>query len=257
MVIIKTLEEIKEIKKANQIIARLFANILPEHIKPGVSTLELNDIIEKYVRSQGAIPATIGVGGPINPFPAASCISVNEEIVHGIPKADKILKEGDIVSIDIVTNLNGFFGDSAKTFPVGKIDEESQRLIDVAEKALEIGISMATAGTRLGDLGNAIEQYVESNNFNVVRDYAGHGVGKSMHEEPCVANFGRKGRGIKLEEGMVIAIEPMINVGTYKLSHLSDGWTAVTLDGKRSAHCEHSVAIIDGKPVILSKLDEE
>lgn len=255
MVILKTLDEIKEIKKANQIIARLFEHVLPQHIKPGVSTLELNDIIEKYIRSQGAVPATIGVGGPINPFPAASCISVNEEIVHGIPRADKILKEGDIVSIDVVTDLNGYFGDSAKTFPVGKIDEESQRLIDVAEKALEIGIEMANEGIRLGDLGNAIQKYVEDNNFNVVRDYAGHGVGKSMHEEPCVANFGRKGRGIKIENGMVLAIEPMINVGTYKVSHLSDGWTAVTADGKRSAHCEHSVAIIDGKAVILSKLE--
>lgn len=255
MVIIKTLEEIKEIKKANQIIAKIFAEILPPHIKPGVSTLELNNIIEDYIRSQGAIPATIGVGGPINPFPAGSCISVNEQVVHGIPKADKILQEGDIVSIDIVTNLNGYFGDAAKTFPVGKIDSESQRLIEVAEEALRIGIEMATEGTRLGDLGNAIQKYVEDNNFNVVRDYAGHGVGKSMHEEPCVANFGRKGRGIKIENGMVLAIEPMINMGTYKVGHLNDGWTVVTLDGKRSAHCEHSVAIINGKAEILSKLD--
>lgn len=255
MIIKKTLEEIKEIKKANQIIARLYEEILPPHIKPGVSTLELNKIIEEYVRSQGAIPATIGVGGPVNPYPAGSCISVNDEVVHGIPKAAKLLKEGDIVSVDVVTNLNGYFGDSAKTFPVGKIDEESQKLIDVAEKALEIGISMAREGVRLGDLGNAIQTYVEENGFNVVRDYAGHGVGKAMHEDPCVANFGRKGRGEKLENGMVIAIEPMINVGTYKVAHLNDGWTVVTLDGKRSAHCEHSVAIIDGEPVILSKLE--
>lgn len=255
MVQLKTLEEIREIKKANQIIARIYAEILPPHIKPGVSTLELNNIIEEYIRSQGAIPATIGVGGPINPFPAGSCVSVNEQVVHGIPKADKILQEGDIVSIDIVTNLNGYFGDAAKTFPVGKIDEESQRLIDVAEEALRIGIEMAVEGTRLGDLGNAIQKYVEDNNFNVVRDYAGHGVGKAMHEEPCVANFGRKGRGIKIENGMVLAIEPMINMGTYKVGHLNDGWTVVTLDGKRSAHCEHSIAIINGKAEILSKLD--
>lgn len=255
MVQLKTLEEIKEIKKANQIIARIYAEILPPHIKPGVSTLELNNIIEEYIRSQGAIPATIGVGGPINPFPAGSCISVNEQVVHGIPKADKILQEGDIVSVDIVTNLNGYFGDAAKTFPVGKIDEESQKLIDVAEEALRIGIEMAVEGTRLGDLGNAIQKYVEDNNFNVVRDYAGHGVGKAMHEEPCVANFGRKGRGIKIENGMVLAIEPMINMGTYKVGHLNDGWTVVTLDGRRSAHCEHSIAIINGKAEILSKLD--
>ncbi|MGL4567619.1 MAG: type I methionyl aminopeptidase [Fusobacteriaceae bacterium] len=255
MMVKKTLDEIKEIKKANQIIARLFSEILPPHIKPGVSTMELNRIIEEYVRSQGAIPATIGVGGPVNPYPAGSCISVNEAVIHGVPKANIILKEGDIVSIDVVTNLNGYFGDSAKTFPVGKIDEESQKLIEVAEKALEIGIAHATAGTRLGDLGNAIQTYVESQGFNVVRDFSGHGVGKAMHEDPCVPNFGRKGRGIKLEDGMVIAIEPMINAGSYKVALLSDGWTVVTKDGRRSAHCEHSVAIVDGKPMILSILD--
>lgn len=255
MIVKKSLDEIKEIKKANQIIARLFAEILPAHIKPGVSTMELNRIIEEYVRSQGAIPATIGVGGPVNPYPAGSCISVNEAVIHGVPKSNIILKEGDIVSIDVVTNLNGYFGDSAKTFPVGEIDEESRKLIEVAEKALEIGIANATAGTRLGDLGNAIQTYVESQGFNVVRDFSGHGVGKAMHEDPCVPNFGRKGRGIKLEEGMVIAIEPMINAGSYKVALLSDGWTVVTKDGRRSAHCEHSVAIVDGKPVVLSILD--
>lgn len=255
MIILKTLDEIKEIKKANQIIARLYSEILPKYIKAGVSTLELNNIIEDYIRREGAIPGTIGVGGPRNPYPTGSCISVNEAVVHGIPKFDKILQEGDIVSVDTVTILNGYFGDSAETFAVGQVDEESQKLIDVAHRARAIGIEMATAGTRLGDLGNAIQTYVESNNFSVVRDYAGHGVGKAMHEEPCVANFGRKGRGIKIEDGMVLAIEPMINVGTYKVAHLDDGWTVVTKDGKRSAHCEHSVAIIDGKPVILSQLD--
>ncbi|MGL6065144.1 MAG: type I methionyl aminopeptidase [Fusobacteriaceae bacterium] len=255
MIILKTLEEIKEIKKANQIIARLYSEILPKYIKAGVSTLELNNIIEDYIRREGAIPGTIGVGGPLNPYPSGSCISVNEAVVHGVPKFDKILQEGDIVSVDTVTILNGYFGDSAETFPVGEVDEESQKLIDVVHRARAIGIEMATAGTRLGDLGSAIQTYVEGNNFSVVRDYAGHGVGKAMHEDPCVANFGRKGRGIKIEDGMVLAIEPMINAGTYKVGHLEDGWTVVTKDGKRSAHCEHSIAIIDGKPVILSQLD--
>lgn len=255
MVIIKTKEEISKIKEANQIIARLYKEILPPHIKPGISTMELNEIIEEYIRSQGAIPATIGVGGPINPYPAGSCISVNEAVIHGVPKKNIILKNGDIVSVDVVTNLNGYFGDSAKTFSVGEIDEESKKLIEVSEKALEIGIEMATSGTRLGDLGNAIQTYVESQGFSVVRDFAGHGVGKAMHEEPCVANFGRKGRGIKLEEGMVIAIEPMINAGTHNVVLEQDGWTIVTKDKKRSAHCEHSIAIVDGKPVVLSKLD--
>ncbi|MGL4391826.1 MAG: type I methionyl aminopeptidase [Fusobacteriaceae bacterium] len=255
MIIIKTLEEIKEIKKANQIIAKLYVEVLPKFIKDGMSTLELNKIIEDFIRSCGAIPGTIGVRGPYGIYPAGSCISVNEEVVHGIPRADKILRNGDIVSVDTVTILNGYFGDSAETYPVGEVDDESKKLIEVVHKAREIGIENATAGARLGDLGYAIQNYVEANNFNVVQAYAGHGVGKAMHEEPCVANFGRKGRGIKIENGMVLAIEPMINAGTYKVAHLSDGWTAVTKDGKRSAHCEHSVAIIDGKPVVLSQLD--
>ena len=254
-VTIKTREEIEKIKAANQIIARLYADILPNKIVPGVSTMELNKIIEEYIISCGGIPATIGVGGPHNAYPAGSCISVNEAVVHGIP-SDMILKEGDIVSVDTVVNLDGYFGDSAVTFPVGKIDEESKKLLEVTKKALEIGIEQCYAGNRLGDLGNAIENYVKKNKFTVVRDFCGHGVGYSMHEDPMVMNFGRKGRGIKLEEGMVIAIEPMVNVGSYKIDILNDGWTAVTKDGKRSAHFEHSVAIVDGKPMILSKLDK-
>ncbi len=251
---IKTPEEIQGIYKANQIIARLYEEVLPSHIKPGISTGDLNKVIEDYIRSQGAEPGTIGVPGPYGPFPAGSCISVNDEIIHGIPKDDRILKEGDIVSVDVVTVLDGYYGDSAKTFPVGEVDEETKKLLEVTEKARDIGIEMAVAGNRLGDIGHAIQSFVEKNGFSVVRDYAGHGVGIAMHEEPFVANFGRRGKGLKLEEGMVIAIEPMVNVGSYKLDHLSDGWTAVTKDGKKSAHFEHSVAIVDGKPLILSKL---
>ena len=256
MIILKSKEEIIKIKEANQIIARLYTEILPQYIKPGISTLDLNDIIEKYVISQGAIPATIGVGGPNNPYPAGSCISINEMVVHGIPTEKIILNEGDIVSVAVVTNLNGYFGDAAKTFPVGKIDEESERIIKVVEEALKVGIATATLGTRIGDIGHAIQTYVESQGFSVVRDYSGHGVGKAMHEDPCVPNFGRKGRGIKLEEGMVIAIEPMINVGTHNVVlDRNDGWTVRTKDGKRSAHCEHSIAIIDGKTIVLSQID--
>jgi methionyl aminopeptidase len=254
-VVIKTREQIEKIKEANQIIAKLYEEILPEKIVPGITTKELNDIIEEYVRSCGAVPATIGVGGPVNPYPAASCISVNEEVVHGIP-GNRVLKEGDIVSIDVVTNLNGYYGDAAITFPVGEIDEKSQKLIDVTREALEIGIKECYAGNRLGTLGNAIEKHVRKNGFAVVKDFCGHGVGLSMHEEPMIMNYGRKGRGIKIEEGMVLAIEPMVNEGSYKVEVLSDGWTAVTRDRKRSAHFEHSVAVIDGKPVILSKLDK-
>ena len=243
MAIIKTLDQINEIKKSNQIIARLYRDILPKYIKPGISTYEIDKIVDDYIRSQGAIPACIGVPGPYGAFPAATCISVNEEVVHGVPNG-RILQEGDIVSIDTVTNLNGYFGDSAITFPVGEIDEESKKLLEVTEKSRTIGIEMAVVGNRLGDIGHAIQQYVEKNGFSVVRDYAGHGVGLSMHEDPMVPNFGRKGRGLKIENGMVLAIEPMVNVGTYKLNMKDDGWTVVTKDGKRSAHFEHSIARI-------------
>lgn len=254
MAIIKTLDQIKEIKKSNQIIARLYRDILPKYIKPGISTYEIDKIVDDYIRSQGAIPGCIGVPGPYGAFPAATCISVNEEVVHGIPNG-RVLQEGDIVSIDTVTVLNGYYGDSAITFGVGEIDEESKRLLKVTEESRTIGIEMAVVGNRLGDIGHAIQQYVEKNGFSVVRDYAGHGVGLSMHEDPMVPNFGRKGRGLKIENGMVLAIEPMVNVGTYKLNMKDDGWTVVTKDGKRSAHFEHSVAIIDGKAVILSDID--
>ena len=246
MSLIKSLDDIEQIKKSNQIIARLYRDVLPKYIKAGISTREINEIVEDYIRSQGARPACIGVEGLYTSFPAGTCISVNEEVVHGIP-GDRILQEGDIVSIDTVTELNGFYGDSAITFPVGEIDEESRKLLEITEKSREIGIEMAVAGNRIGDIGHAVQSYVEKNGFTVV--------GHAMHEDPIVANFGRKGRGIKIENGMVLAIEPMVNVGTYKINVKEDGWTIVTKDGKRSAHFEHSVAIVDGKPIILSELD--
>ena len=254
-VIIKTPEEIAGIKEANQIIARLYEEILPQYIKPGISTKELDKIVDDYIRSQGAIPGCIGVPGFYDPFPAATCISVNEAVVHGIPNENIILKDGDIVSIDTVTILNGFYGDAAITYPVGEVDTETKKLLEVTEKARDIGIEQAVVGNRLGDIGHAIQSFVEKNGFSVVRDYAGHGVGKEMHEDPCVANYGRKGRGLKIEEGMVLAIEPMVNAGSYKIGMLNDGWTVVTKDGKKSAHFEHSIAIVDGKPLVLSKLD--
>ena len=253
MSLIKSLDEIEQIRKANQIIARLYRDVLPQYIKAGISTGEINKIVEDYIRSQGARPACIGVDGMYMPFPAGTCISVNEEVVHGIP-GDRILQEGDIVSVDTVTELNGFFGDSAITYAVGEIDEESRRLLEITEKSREIGIEMTVVGNRIGDIGHAIQSYVEKNGFTVVRDFAGHGVGHSMHEDPIIANFGRKGRGIKIENGMVLAIEPMVNAGSYKINVKEDGWTIVTRDGKRSAHFEHSIAIVDGKPVILSEL---
>jgi methionyl aminopeptidase len=250
MALIKTLEEIKKIKKANVIIAKLY-NMLPQYVKPGITTNELNMIIDDFIKSHGARPACIGVPGFKFPFPTAACISVNDEVIHGIPSNRKLIN-GDIVSIDVVTEKDGFFGDSAITFPVGEIDEESKKLLDITEKSRDIGIKNAIVGNRIGDIGHVIQSYVEKNGFSVVRDYAGHGVGHEMHEDPVVANFGRAGRGIKIENGMVLAIEPMVNMGGYKIILLEDGWTTVTKDGKKSAHFEHSIAIIDNVPVILS-----
>lgn len=254
MTIIKTLDEIKKIKKANEIIARFYDDIIPQYIKPGISTLELDKIAEDYIRSQGAIPGTKGYDGGYTsrPYPASLCTSLNHKVVHGIPKADEYLKEGDIISLDLVTVLDGYIGDAARTFPVGEIDEQSKKLLEVTEKAREMGIEQAVVGNRIGDIAAVIQEYVEKNGFSVVRDFAGHGVGIEMHEDPMVPNYGRRGMGPKIEEGMVIAIEPMVNVGTYRVRILNDQWTVVTVDGKKSAHFEHSIAIVDGKPIILS-----
>ena len=250
MALIKTLEEIQKIKKANEIIGRLYRDILPPYIKEGITTKEIDVVVDDYIRSQGAIPGCIGVPGIIMNFPAATCISVNEEVVHGIP-SDRKLKNGDIVSVDTVTILDGFFGDAAITYPVGEISEENKKLLEVTEKSRDIGIEFAKVGNRIGDIGHVIQVFVEQNGFTAVKDFAGHGVGHAMHEDPMIPNFGKAGRGIKIENGMVLAIEPMINAGSYKVEILNDGWTAVTKDRKNSAHFEYSVAIIDGKAVIL------
>lgn len=252
----KTLEEIKKIEKANQIIAKIYRDIIPPYIKAGISTYELDQICEDYILSCGAIPATKGydIGFPYPPYPAATCISVNEQVVHAIPRKDKILQEGDLVKVDIVTNLDGYFGDSAMTFPVGKIDEKSLKLLEVTRKARDLGIAQAIAGNRLGDIGHAIQSYVESNGFSVVRDFSGHGVGHAIHEDPYVLNYGKAGKGELITEGLVIAIEPMVNIGTHQVKIQRDMWTVTTLDKKRSAHFEHSVAVVDGKPLVLSEL---
>ena len=256
MVKLKTLDDIKKIKKANEIIARIFSDVIPKYIKPGISTFEIDQICEEYILSQGGVCATKGydIGWPYPPYPAATCISVNEEVVHGIPSKTKILKEGDIVSLDIVTSLDGYFGDAAMTFPVGKIEEKYQRLIDVTRKSRDLGIEQAIKGNRLGDIGHAIQSYCEPKGYSIVRDFCGHGVGFEIHEDPYVMNYGRKNEGIIIEEGLVIAIEPMVNMGTHKVKIQKDGWTVKTVDRKRSAHFEHSIAIVDGKPLILSEL---
>lgn len=255
MVKLKTLDEIKKIKAANEIIAELYEDVIPKYIKPGISTWEIDKICEDFIRSKGAIPGTkdYDIGWPYPPYPASTCISINEKVVHGIPSKTEILKEGDIVSLDTVTILDGYFGDAALTFPVGNIDEASKKLLAVTKKARDLGIEAARVGNTIGDIGFTIQQYVEKFGYSVVRDFSGHGVGFAMHEDPYVLNYGKAGTGLKIENGLVIAIEPMVNMGTFKVKILKDGWTVVTQDKKRSAHFEHSIAIVDGKALILSE----
>ena len=249
MIILKSNEEIKNIKKASKIVARVLMDI-EEYIKPGISTKKLNDIIDRLIRKLGGIPAFLGYKG----YPASACISLNDEVVHGIPSEKKILKEGDIVKIDVGVEKNGFFGDGARTYKVGKINKSVGKLVEVTEKSLYLGVNEAKAGNRVGDIGNAIQSYVESHGFSVVKDLAGHGVGHYLHEEPLIPNYGKRGQGPVLKKGLVIAIEPMVNMGTFKVKVLNDGWTYVTQDGKPSAHFEHTV-LVDEEPVILTSLN--
>jgi len=248
VIIIKSPREIEQLKKSNAIVAEVFQK-LKEAIIPGITTKELDQITEEMILSRGAIPAFKGYRG----FPATLCISINEEVVHGIP-GQRRLKEGDIVSLDVGADLNGYFGDAAITLPVGEVDLMAKRLLEVTEKALYIGIDKAKVGNRLFDISYAIQTWVESHGFSVVRDFVGHGIGKDLHEEPQIPNFGSPHQGPRLEKGMVFALEPMVNEGTYGVRILSDGWTVVTADGKRSAHFEHSIVITDGGAEILSLL---
>ena len=248
VIIIKSLREIEQLKKSNAIVAEIFQE-LRGAIVPGVTTKELDQMAEEIILSRGAIPAFKGYRG----FPGTLCISINEEVVHGIP-SQRRLKEGDIVSLDVGANLNGYFGDAAITLPVGEVDREAQRLLGVTEKALYIGIERAKIGDRLFDISYAIQTWVEGRGFSVVRDFVGHGIGKDLHEEPQIPNFGSPHQGPRLEKGMVFALEPMVNEGTCEVRVLSDGWTVVTADGKRSAHFEHTIAITEGGAEILSIL---
>jgi methionyl aminopeptidase len=248
MINIRSQREIEQLRKANAIVAEVFQR-LQGKVVPGITTGELDQIAEEHIRSKGAIPAFKGYRG----FPATLCISINQEVVHGIPNHRK-LKEGDVVSLDVGVNLNGYFGDAAITLPVGEVDQEAKRLLEVTERALYIGIEKARAGNRLFDISFAIQQWVESHRFSVVRDFVGHGIGKGHHEEPQIPNFGPPHQGPRIENGMVFALEPMVNEGTYEVRILSDGWTVVTADGKRSAHFEHTIAITDGEAEILSTL---
>lgn len=247
MITVKSKQELAYMREAGRIAALAFAE-LGRVIAPGVTTGELNRLADDFIRARGGRPAFLGLYG----FPASICASVNEEVVHGIPGLRR-LENGDIISIDIGVEVNGYYGDAAVTFPVGKAGEEAQRLLRVTEEALYAGIAKARAGRRLSDISHAVQAYVESRGYSVVRDYVGHGIGRSMHEDPQVPNYGPPGRGPRLAPGMTLAIEPMINAGTYEVRVLADGWTVVTKDGKLSAHFEHTVAVTDGDPEILTR----
>ena len=250
MIYLKTDEEIELMRAANQLVGKTLGE-LAKYIKPGVSTLQLDQIAETFIRDHGAEPAFLGYGG----FPNSLCTSVNDQVVHGIPSAKAVLNEGDIISIDCGTFLNGFVGDSAYTFCVGEVTEEIKRLLRTTKDALYEGIREAVAGHRVGDIGHAVQSFCETRGFSVVRELVGHGIGKKMHEEPEVPNYGRKGHGALLRNGMCICIEPMINMGVKNIVFEKDGWTVRTKDRKMSAHFEHCVAIRPEGPMILSSFD--
>jgi methionyl aminopeptidase len=233
-------------RAANVLVASVLAE-LASMVAPGVSTQELDEVAERLVREGGGEPAFKGYRG----YPATLCASVNEQVVHGIPSARQVV-EGDILSLDMGVKLNGFYGDSAVTVPVGRISPEAQRLLAVTQEALERGITQVRVGGRISDIGHAIQEHVERNGFSVVREFVGHGIGAALHEEPQIANYGEPGRGPRMAEGMVLAIEPMVNVGRPAVKVLSDGWTAVTRDGSLSAHFEHTVAVTKQGPLVLT-----
>ncbi|MFA5573861.1 MAG: type I methionyl aminopeptidase [Brumimicrobium sp.] len=246
MIYYKTKEEIEKIREAAQVVSRTLGKVA-EAIDVGVTPLELDKIAEDYIRSQGATPGFLG----LYDFPNSLCISVNEQVVHGIPN-NKPIKDGDIVSVDCGALLNGFYGDHAYTFAVGNVAPETMKLIEVTKECLQIGIEQTRTGNRIGDIGFYIQEHAEKHGYGVVRELVGHGLGREMHEDPQVPNYGRRGRGKKIKEGLVIAIEPMINLGTERVLQLPDGWTILTGDRKPSAHFEHNVAVVNGKPDVLS-----
>lgn len=249
MIYLKTPEEIALLRASNQLVGKTLAEVA-KYIKVGVTTLELDKIAEDFIRTNGAVPGFLGYGG----FPNTLCVSVNDQVVHGIP-SNYALKEGDIVSVDCGVLQNGYYGDSAYTFCVGEVDEKVKKLLKITKESLSLGIDSAQHGNRVGDIGYAIQKHCQAAGFSVVRKLVGHGVGKNLHEDPEVPNFGKRGQGVLLKEGMVIAIEPMINMGNRDVVQEKDGWTIRTIDRKPSAHFEHTIAIRKGKAEILSTFD--
>jgi methionyl aminopeptidase len=249
MIKYKTPQEIEIMREAAQIVSRTLG-LVAKHMKPGVTPKFLDQLAEDYIRSQNAIPGFLGLYG----CPSTLLISVNEQVVHGLP-TDRPFQDGDIVSVDCGSVYKGYYGDHAYTFEIGDVKPEVKKLLEVTKECLYLGIAQATIGNRIEDIGWAIQQHAEKHGYGVVRDLVGHGLGKELHEEPQVPNYGRRGRGKKIQNGLTIAIEPMINMGTEKVKTLDDQWTIVTADGQPSAHFEHDIAVVDGEPVILSTFD--
>jgi methionyl aminopeptidase len=246
-IILKSASELEIMEKANQIVAQTLC-MLQEHITPGVTTLKLDQLAEKYARGKNAIPAFKGYRG----FPGSLCVSLNEQVVHGIPSRKVVLKEGDILSIDFGVKYKGYYGDAAITVPVGSIDIEAENLLKITRKSLYKAIEQVKVGNRISDISQAVQDYVEESGYSVVRQFVGHGIGQHLHEPPEIPNYKRAGRSPKLLAGMVLAIEPMVNAGAHEVKILSDGWTVVTIDKSLSAHFEHSVAVTENGPLILS-----
>ena len=247
MIIIKSDSEIELMRESGKVTGYILKE-LENVIKPGLSTADINHFVEKTIRGAGMIPTFLGYGG----FPASACVSVNEEVVHGIPDKKRILREGDIVSVDVGSTHKGYVSDAARTYPVGEVSETAKHLIEATRDSFFAGLEFCKVGCRLSDISHAIQAHAEGEGFSVIRDYVGHGVGQQMHEDPQIPNFGKAGRGPRLAKGMVFAIEPMICEGTYNVRTLSNDWTVVTLDGKLSAHYENTVVITDGEPELLT-----
>lgn len=249
MISIKNEREIVLMREAGRIVAEVHA-LLEESLKPGMSTMELDEIAEKYIRDKGAIPSFKGYGG----FAGSICTSINEVVVHGIPSTEEIIQEGDIISLDVGAILNGYHGDAARTLPCGKVSDAALKLIEVTKNSFEAGLAAAVVGNRLSDISHAVQNYAESFGYGVVRDFCGHGIGRNLHEEPQIPNYGKPGYGIRLKAGMVFAVEPMITEGTWEVSVLSDNWRTVTNDKKLAAHHENTFVITENGPVILTAL---
>lgn len=250
---LKSKQEIEKMRIAGRAVGEILER-LTDVVKPGATTKDIDLFVEKYIKSLKMKPAFLGVEGINYPFPACACVSINDEVVHGIPSASRVLRSGDIVSVDIGTIYEGYYGDAAKTYAVGNISDSAAKLLEATKKSLENGIKQAVAGNRLGDISAAVQKTAEEAGFSVVRDFVGHGIGRALHEDPPVPNYGKSNTGIKLVAGMVLAIEPMINAGSYEVEMLNDDWAVVTKDGSLSAHFEHTVAITENGNEILTKV---